>query len=73
MTLEELDAWAEFHAISPIDDVSLVYKPASILAAVGHRAGKQPDFYLDMMLPKQHDYSDVDASIFKAFGITPPR
>lgn len=73
MTLEEFDAWGEFHAYNPIDDVSAIYTPASIIAAVCHRSGKQPDFYMDMMVPRQTALSSVDDSIFRAFGLKPPR
>lgn len=73
MSQAEFERWIAYHRRTPLDDESQIYKPAALLAAVSSRSGKQPDYFLNFMLPKQDDFTDADASIFAAFGIKPPK
>lgn len=72
MSAAEFDRWCAYYRAQPFDDLHRYQRPAALLAAVNSRAGKPPEYWLDQYLAPP-SVSDVDASIFRAFGLEPPR
>lgn len=71
MTANEFESWRAYYRSRPFDDYHRFHKPAALLAAVGARSGKPLDYWLDFLVPPT--VSDVDASVFRAFGLKVPR
>ena len=71
MSLPEFEAWAAYYRARPFDDEHRYQLPAALQAAVSSRGGKPITYWLDFMIPPT--VSAADASIFRAFGLEPPR
>jgi len=69
MSAAEFDRWCAYYRAQPFDDMHRYQRPAALLAAIS--TGKQPSHWLDQYLAPP-SVSDVDASIFRAFGLEPP-
>ena len=71
MPAVEFERWIAYYKSRPFDDRARYHKPAALLAAIGARSGKPLDYWLDFLIPPV--VSDVDASVFRAFGLQVPR
>jgi hypothetical protein len=71
MSAPEFHRWVAYYKSRPFDDQARYHQPAALLAAVGAKDGKPIDYWLDFMIPPT--VSDVDASVFRAFGLDVPR
>jgi hypothetical protein len=71
MTLPEFERWRSYYRARPFDDMARYHKPAALLATIAAGGKKPVDYWLDFMVPPV--VSDVDASIYRAFGLKVPR
>lgn len=71
MSQVEFERWAAYYRKRPFDDEHRYQLPAALLAAVGAKSDKPISYWLDFMIPPT--VSDVDTSIYRAFGLEPPR
>lgn len=72
MTEVEFQRWCDYYRDTPFDDQHRYQRPAALIASGVFRNGKGPEYYLDQYLhPSQ--IGEVDASIYRAFGLEPPR
>lgn len=71
MSQPEFEKWCAYYRSRPFDDEHRFQQPAALLAAVTAKSDKPIGFWLDFMIPPT--VSDTDASIFRAFGLEPPR
>ena len=79
MTLPEFLAWREFFRLYPFDDLHRYHRPAALVAGL-LTGGNDPlnmrvTSHLDWLQdePPPIGYSEVDMSIFRAFGVRPPK
>lgn len=71
MSQAEFERWVAYHRAWPFDDKHRYQLPAALQAAVAARSSKPISYWMDFMIPPA--VSEVDASIYRAFGIEPPR
>lgn len=55
----------------PFDDRARYHQPAALVAAAASHSDKPIGYFLDFLIPPT--VSDVDATIYRAFGLEPPR
>ena len=70
MTNAEFNRWIEFYKLYPFDDYHRFHRPAALVSA---SMGGKIDKSLEWLQPEPiaGDYSDVDVTILKAFGLKP--
>jgi hypothetical protein len=71
MSQREFEAWAAYYRARPFDDEHRYQKPAALVAAVGSKSSKPLGYWVDFLIPPK--VSEVDASVFRAFGMEPPK
>lgn len=78
MSMREYHEWARFYSHYPFDDFSRYHRPAALIAQ--SMAGGKIEDKLNWLQPQPsapedaeygEQYSSVDVSILKAFGILP--
>lgn len=73
MSQSEFERWAQFYELAPFDDLHRIYRPTALLAQ--RLAGGEINEMLDWLRPSperlkmKEGFSDVDMSVFQAFGI----
>jgi hypothetical protein len=67
----EFRKWAAFFKLYPFDDLHRYHRPA---AAIGASFGGKYDKIIDHLAPEPlpEGVSEVDMSVYKAFGLRPP-
>ncbi len=70
MSNAEFTRWIEFYKLYPFDDYHRFYRPAALVSA---SMGGSVEKSLEWLQPEPiaGDYSEVDVSILKAFGLKP--
>ena len=73
MSMAEFRRWAAYYRAYPFDDMHRYHRPAALVASRTRNANDvqslidwlQPD-------PAMADFSSVDVSVMRAFGVRPP-
>lgn len=75
MSEQEFRRWVRFYRQQPFDDIHRYYRPAVLQASAfgGGDMAAMMDFLLNKEVVQEAESEDVGLSVFRAFGVVPPK